>query len=151
MPGGRMRRAIIHAVLFAVVVLFSATDGAAQQRPTMSTAAARPHNAKSWTARAGQIPQMPKRPGVIVPTVEAPGEAPSTFGAERPKVAEVEKVDDGEIHVENDEDAFLLPVVHRGFWAMPPGGMTRFLWQPPAPINPTTTLAADPVMGRVAP
>ena len=141
-----MRRAIIYAALLAAVVLFSPTDGAAQQSPAMIAAAAKAPNTEGWTARAHQIPQIPTRPGVIVPTIEAPGEAPSTVGVKRPGVAEVEKEDDGEIQAVIDEDAFLLPVWHRGFWAMPPGGMTRFLLQPPVPINPDKTLAADPVM-----
>lgn len=42
---------------------------------------------------------------------------------------------------ESGEDAFLLAVLHPGFWAMPPGGFTRFLIQPPIPIDPDLTFA----------
>ncbi len=145
-----MRRAIIYAALLAAVVLFSPTDGAAQQSPAMIAAAAKAPNTEGWTARALQIPQIPTRPGVIVPTIEAPGEVPPTVGTERPGEAEVKKEDNRDIQAAIDEDAFLLPVWHRGFWAMPPGGMTRYLLQPPVPINPESTLA-DPVIGRAAP
>jgi hypothetical protein len=141
-----VRRAIIHAALLGAVVLFSPIDGAAQQSPAMITAAAKAPNTAGWTARARQIPQIPTRPGVIVPKIEAPGGAPSTVGGERPGVAEVKMEDDGGIQAVIDEDLFLLPVWHRGFWAMPPGGITRYLLQPPAPVDPDRTLAADLVM-----
>jgi hypothetical protein len=141
-----VRRAIIHAALLAAVVLFSPTDGAAQQSPAMIAAAAKAPNTGSWTARAQRIPQIPTRPGVMFPTIEAHGQAPSTVGEEMPGVAEVKTEDDRDVRAATDENAFLLPVWHYGFWAMPPGGLTRFLWQPQDPINPESTLAADPVI-----
>jgi len=41
---------------------------------------------------------------------------------------------------EVDEGAFLLPVWHPGFWVMPPGGLTRYLFPPRGFINPDQTL-----------
>jgi hypothetical protein len=141
-----MRRAIIYAALLAEVVLLSPTDGNAQRSPPLIAAAAKPPKVEGWTVRAHQLPQVPTRPGVIVSEIGAPGEAPSTVGEDIPKVAEVTKEDDHDIQALINEDGFLLPVWYRGFWAMPPGGMTRFLRQPPHPINPDTKLVAHPMI-----
>ena len=43
-----------------------------------------------------------------------------------------------------DDDAFLRPVWHRGFWVMPPGGLTRYLIPSRVFINPDVTLAPGP-------
>lgn len=42
--------------------------------------------------------------------------------------------------VEAEQGAFLLPVWNPGFWAMPPGGMTRFLIPSRTFVNPDQTL-----------
>jgi hypothetical protein len=47
---------------------------------------------------------------------------------------------------EGDQGAFLLPVWDRGFWVMPPGGMTRFLIPSRTFISPDQTLAPGPVI-----
>jgi hypothetical protein len=46
----------------------------------------------------------------------------------------------GAIQTEDDSGAFLLPVWDRGFWVMPPGGMTRRLLPAPGFVNPEVTL-----------
>jgi hypothetical protein len=70
-----------------------------------------------------------------------PDEAPSIAGGEKPEGAEVGNDDDGEFQAVIGEDTFLLPVWRHSFWAMPPGGITRWLIRPPVPINPDSTLA----------
>ena len=47
-----------------------------------------------------------------------------------------------------DADAFLLPVLHPGHWAMPPGGLTRFLWRPRTLVNPDQSLPSGPVVAN---
>ena len=47
----------------------------------------------------------------------------------------------GSIQAEIDEGAFLLPIWDRGFWPMPPGGLTRRLIPARGFINPDETLA----------
>jgi hypothetical protein len=47
---------------------------------------------------------------------------------------------------EVDEGAFLWPTWDRGFWLMPPGGLTRYLIPARGLINPDETLARGPVV-----
>jgi hypothetical protein len=77
-----------------------------------------------------------------VQKTEVPGKAPTTRGAERPEGAKIATVDHGQRQTVIDEDTFLVPVWHHSFWAMPPGGFTRWLIRRPVPINPHSTLAA---------
>jgi hypothetical protein len=44
-----------------------------------------------------------------------------------------------------EQSAFLLPIWHPGFWAMPPGGMTRFLIPSRTFVNPDETLISAAV------
>lgn len=144
-----MRRAIIHAALIAAVVLLPATDATAQQAPAMiATAATAPNGpiTAAWTAPPHPMPQIPATPGAVAAKFEAPGGEPPNLGGESSEVAEVATGDDGESRAVMAEALFLLPVWHHGFWAMPPGGMTRYIFLSPVPVDPDSTLAADPVM-----
>ncbi len=141
-----MRRAIIHAALLAAALLLSPTDGAAQQGPSTIATAANGPNTAAWSAPPHPMPQIPARPGAVAASFEAPGGAPATLGGESSEVAEVQKEDGGETPAVMVEDLFLLPVWRYGFWAMPPGGITRYVFQPPVPVDPDSTLAADPAM-----
>jgi len=86
-------------------------------------------NTVGRTTRAHGNPSIPTKPGVIVPSFETPGQPAAKASPERPRNAEA------------DEGAFLLPTWDRGFWAMPPGGLTRNLIPPRGFINPDETIA----------
>ena len=141
-PGGRMRMAVRYAVLLTAVVLFSSIDAVAQQSPGMIATAAGLPSIDRWNDAARPIPETPVRRIVNVPNELAPDEAPPSFGVDEQPGSEAEQEFDGDSQAANDEDSFLLAVLHRGFWAMPPGGFTRILIQPPVPINPDSTVAA---------
>lgn len=82
---------------------------------------------------------MSAKPGVAVAKFELPDDSPSKDYVELPTHSGIKQA--GEEHLKGtiDEDALLLPVLHYGFWAMPPGGMTRYLISPPVPVDPETT------------
>ena len=82
----------------------------------------------------------------MVPTIEARGEAPGDLSVERPASSEIKQDDGVDIKASVDEGAFLLPTWNRGFWVMPPGGLTRFLIPPRGFINPVETLPPDSVI-----
>lgn len=50
--------------------------------------------------------------------------------------------------MEADQDAFLLPVWSPGFWAMPPGGLTRYLFPPRAFVDPDQILMGATLSGN---
>lgn len=142
-PGGDdMRRAIMYAALLAAALLCSSTNAVAQQSPVMVAAVTRAPNTEVWTHAGRHFPQTPIRRGMNVPKNEVPARAPSTLGVEMPEGAEMGKDDDGKLQTVIDEETFLLPVRHHSLWAMPPGGLTRWLIQPPVPIDPHSTVAA---------
>jgi len=95
----------------------------------MIVPAAESPNTVGRTTRTHDNPSIPTMPGVNVPSLEAPGQAPAKASPERPRNADA------------DEGAFLLPTWDRGFWAMPPGGLTRNLIMPRGFINPDETIA----------
>jgi hypothetical protein len=128
------------ALLFAVAVVFPEC-GSAEQPRGMAAANARTADAARWTIRVSEVPKMPPRPGVMVPTIAAGGEIRRDVGVEQPGSLELDKKDDANVQAEAGEGAFLLPTWDRGFWVMPPGGLTRFLLPPPGFINPEETLA----------
>ena len=78
---------------------------------------------------------MPETPRGAVPTIGGPGE--------RLGSSEMKKVGDVEIQPVVNEGSFLLPTWDRGFWLMPPGGLTRFLIPAPGFVNPEEAFAAD--------
>ena len=79
-------------------------------------------------------------PGVVAPAIEARGEAPRDLDVERPGSSEIKKIDDVDSQTVVNEGEFLLPTWDRGFWLMPPGGLTGFLIPPRGFINPEETL-----------
>jgi hypothetical protein len=123
-------------------------------------------NTVGWTTRAHDNLSTPTKPAVNVPSIEAPGQAPAKVSPERPRSAEVTRNCENPVHVEplligghtadslgcdtiqagGDEGAFLLPTWDRGFWVMPPGGLTRYLIPARGFINPDETLAPGPVI-----
>ena len=141
-----MRRLIRFAALLSVVALLSPEYGFAEQPPGRIAAAAGAQSSAVWTSRAPDFPRMSVRPGVMVPTIEARGEAPGDLGVEGPASSEIKQDDGVDIKASVDEGSFLLPTWDRGFWVMPPGGLTRFLIPPPGFINPEETLPPDPVI-----
>ena len=82
----------------------------------------------------------------MVPTIKAHGRAPGDLSVERPGIVEIKQDGGASTEVLIDQGAFLLPTWNRGFWVMPPGGLTRFLIPPPGFINPEETLPPDPVI-----
>ena len=144
--GNNMRVIIRYSVLLAAVALLFPEIGFAEQPPGMVAASAGPQGAVVWAAGAPDFPRMPKRPGVVAPSSEARGEAPRDLGVERSGSSEIKKEDDSPTGAAVGEAAFLLPIWDRGFWLMPPGGLTRFLIPARGFINPEETLAADPAI-----
>ena len=141
-----MRGLARYAALLAAVALLSPESGFAEQPPRVVAAAVGAPGIVVWTARAPDIPRVPARPGVMVPTIEARGEAPRDVSVERPGSSEIKQEDDVDNQAVVDEGAFLRPTWDRGFWLMPPGGLTRFLIPARGFINPEATLATDPVI-----
>ena len=141
-----MRGLFRFAALLAAVALLSPTDGVAQQPPGMVAAVAVPPNTVEWTARARDKPRMPMRPGVMVPAIVAPHEAPGNVSEKRPGISESKKEDDFDARTVVNEGAFLLPVWNRGFWGMPPGGLTRCLIPSRVIINIDEVPVQDPVI-----
>jgi hypothetical protein len=133
-----MERAIMYAALLTLAVSYSPIDAHAQQSPAEIASTARPPETEAWTDRRRPFADSPFTQCANAPTVEVPDKAPTVVGGENPGVVAIEKDDDGELQ-QVMEETFLLPVLHRGFWAMPPGGFTRILIQPPIPINPDAT------------
>jgi hypothetical protein len=140
----------MYAALVAATVVFSSVNAFAQQLPPMIASAAGAPLADGWSERAPRVSRAPARPVVVVPTEEALGKVPPTIGVEKREGAEVKKEVDCGIHDVIGEDTFLLAVRHHGFWAMPPGGFTRYLIGRPIPINPDSTLA-DPLVASLRP
>ena len=143
-----MRRLTRFAALVSVVALLSPEYGFAEQPPGRIVAATAAPSTVGWTARAPDIPPISARPGVIVPTIKARGEAPGHLSLERPASSEIKQDDVVNVEASVDEGAFLLPTWNRGFWVMPPGGLTRFLIPSRGFINPEETLPSDPVIVR---
>jgi len=164
--GDDVRGPIAFAALIACAALCP-TQGAASERPARmiapargapSTAvrAARSRPAQSRLAPSIVAPRrqsalaIPERrkifevegngghpiPGVPKPTgghiIDAPAEIDITVNTEDDSCEKTETA--------LDTGAFLLPVRHHGFWAMPPGGLTRYIWAPPGFINPDQIL-----------
>jgi len=146
MRGEDMRGFFRYAALLAAVALLSPTDGVAQQPPGMVAAVAVAPNTVGWTARARDKPRMPTRPGVMVPAIVTPHEAPGNVSEKRPGKSESKKKDDVDIQTVVDDGAFLLPIWNRGFWGMPPGGLTRYLLPSRAIINIDEVPVQDPVI-----
>ena len=136
-----MKRPIRYAALLAAVALSSPLTGFAEQPQRAVAADVRAPGTVGRTTRIPDVPRMTSRPEMMAPKTEAVGEAPRTVSVERPASVEIKKDDDAEILATVDEGWFLRPTWDRGFWVMPPGGLTRFLWPSPGFINPEETLA----------
>jgi hypothetical protein len=135
-----MRRLIRFVTLLSVVALLSPKYGFAEQPPGRTVAAAGAPSTVVWTARAPDIPPISARPGKMVPTIEARGRVPGDISEERPGISEIKRDGGSDTEALVNQGAFLLPTWNRGFWVMPPGGLTRFLIPPPGFINPEQTL-----------
>jgi hypothetical protein len=96
----------------------------------------RPSNAQP--ASMGGNPVDVKLPRIGGPTVDSLDEIAITVTANTKK-SDVTPV-------KADHSAFLLPVWHPGIWAMPPGGLTRYLIPSQSFVNPDQTLSPGPVI-----
>jgi len=143
--GDDVKGPIIQSALLVALMSLFPTSGGAQQPPVVSPAAATSPNTVGQTIRVRHSPQIRMVPGMVVPRVESVGEGPPDGAPERPDSTAAAKRETGDAVAVNGEDAFLRPVWQYGFWAMPPGGMTRFLITPPIPVDLEDTLAPDPV------
>jgi len=143
-----VRRLIRCAALIVTVALMTPEVGFAEQPPGMVAAAVGAPNTVVWTARAPEIPRIRTRPGAMVPSIEAGGRPPRDVSVERPGSSEIKKEDEVEFQAVVDGGAFLLPTWDRGFWLMPPGGLTRFLIPARGFIDPDETLAPGPVISE---
>jgi len=141
-----MRGIIRYSALLAAVALLFPKFGFAEQPPGMVAPAVGAPNTVAWTFRAPDIPRMPTSPRAMIPKTGPRGEAPGDLIVERPGSSEIKKDGGADIKALVDEGAFLLPTWNRGFWVMPPGGLTRFLMPPRGFINPEQTLPSDPVI-----
>ena len=88
--------------------------------------------------------RMPVARKMRVQTIEANGEKPGESSVEQSASSEIENSDVMATEALIDEGALLLPTWDRGFWAMPPGGLTRFLIPPRGFINPEQNLPPGP-------
>ena len=173
-----MRGPIVCASLIACTAFFPPQYVASEEPAGMIVPAPESSNTYGWETRAHDNPSIPIKPGVNIPSIEAPGQLPAKVSPERPRSAEVSRNSGNLVHVEPlligghtvdslgeititvtadssgcdtiqgeiDEGAFLLPTWDRGFWVMPPGGLTRHLIPARSFINPDETLASGPVM-----
>lgn len=141
-----MKGPIFHAALFTAAAFFYPLGGFAQQPPGMVSAVAKAPHTEGGAARAHSIQPMPARPGVAVAKIEVPDRSPSKDDVERPPHSGIKQAGEEHLKGKIDEDALLLPVLHYGFWAMPPGGMTRNLISPPVPVDPDDTGATFTVV-----
>ena len=138
-----MRRLIRSVALLSTVALLSPEYGFAEQPSGRIAAAAGAPNTVVWTSREPSLSPMSARPGEMFPTIKARGEAPGDLRVERPGSSEIEKDGGADIKALVNEGSFLLPTWDRGFWLMPPGGLTRFLIPAPGFVNPEEAFAAD--------
>ena len=123
----------ISAVLAAGVMLCPEV-GMAQQ-PRVAAAAVNAPHTRAWTARASGNSQMRAKPGPQRAAIERPVKGPMNIKAEPPGRSEIKHDEGVESQAVNDEAAMLRPTWNRGFWFLPPGGLTRFLIPSRAIIN----------------
>ena len=134
--GDDMRWAIRYVALLAAVASLFPGYGFAEQPPGMVATAVGGPKTVAWTSRAPDVLRMSARPGAVV--------SPLEIRRERPGSSEIEKERGDDIQTVVHEGEFLLPTWDRGFWLMPPGGLTRFLIPAPGFINPEEKLAPGP-------
>jgi hypothetical protein len=135
-----MKGLIRHLTLLGAAALLFPESGIAEQPQGVAAADVRAPNTVVCTAPTRDSVRMPSRPGVMPPMIEAGGETTRNVGAGGPGSLEITKENDADIEAIGDEGAFLRPTWDRGFWVMPPGGLTRFLLPAPGFINPEETL-----------
>ena len=138
-----MRRPIVCASLIACTALFPPQYAASEEPAGMILPAPESPNTGGWTTRAQDNPSIPTQPSVNAPQIG--GHTVDLLG----EFAIAVTADSGGCEtsqVEVDEGACLLPIWDRGFWVMPPGGLTRYLIPARGFINPDETLASGPVM-----
>jgi hypothetical protein len=111
------------------VALLPLQNAAGDEPAVMIVPAPASPNTVGGTIWTHDNPSIPTKPREIVSSLETPGLPAARVSSEPPRKAEA------------DEGAFLLPTWDRGFWVMPPGGLTRFLLPAPGFINPDETLA----------
>ena len=145
--GDGVKVSIVCASLIASATLFPPQIIAGEEPAGMIVPTSHSPNTIGWTTRTYDKPltSAPGQPPVITsperpPRVGIKAIRDTTVPAEPPQIDGRERA-----QVETDMGEFLLPVWDRGFWLMPPGGMTRWLIIPRGFINPDQTLANDPV------
>ena len=147
-----MRGPIVCASLIAYTALFPPQIAAGEEPTGRIVRAPQSPNTVGWTTRAHDNPSIPSKRSVKVPSVEAPGKPPLIGGHAVGSPGEIAITVTAQlggcdtIPAEVDEGAFLRPTWDRGFWVMPPGGLTRFLIPARTFINPDETLAPGPVV-----
>ena len=133
-----MKGLIRNSALLAAAAMLSPTLGATEQPQGMVVAAVNAPNTAVWTDRSPDITRVPTRPVVVVPKIERRGDALKNFNVDRSGSSEINEEDAAAAAA--DDGAYLLPTWDRGFWVMPPGGLTRFLIPARGFINPDQTL-----------
>lgn len=132
--GDDVRALFRNAAMFAVAAMLWPEFGVAQQPRVVSVAGNAPHT-QSWMARASGNPQMPARPGPQRAAIERPVKAPGKIMLEPLGKSENSNSEDAKSQSVVDVAAMLRPTWDRGFWFLPPGGLTRFLIPSRAIIN----------------
>jgi hypothetical protein len=133
--GDDVRGPILGVSLIACAALFHPQPAAGEGPAGVIVPAAETPRSARWMSRAQDNRQIPKRPKKIDPAIGAPGGVPSNVNVRPTGNTEITKEVDPDIQPETGEGEFLLPTWDRGFWVMPPGGLTRFLLPSPGLIN----------------
>ena len=141
-----MRGLYSFAAVLAALASLAPRYGFSEQPQGMTVAATETPSTVAWTSRTPDIPRMPTSPGAMIPKTEPRGEARGDLIVERPGSSGIKKDGGADIKALVNEGSFLLPTWDRGFWLMPPGGLTRFLMPPRGFIDPEQTLPSDPVI-----
>lgn len=137
-----MRGSFWKVSTLTAAMLLSVSDGAAHEPPVpMAAVTSAPAASGQMAWEPDGLPKHPS-PEVMVSRVVVRSEAEPIISEAHPPATERATEDDGGFEPVIDEDVVLLPIWHYGFWAMPPGGLTRHLLPPRVPIDPDETLAS---------
>ena len=139
-----MKGLISYTAWSAALALLCLDCGFAEQPRLRIAAASAIPTAVACTSVPPDMTRMPVARKMRVQTIEANGEKPGESSVEQSASSEIENSDVMATEALIDEGALLLPTWDRGFWAMPPGGLTRFLIPPRDFINPEQNLPPGP-------
>jgi hypothetical protein len=141
--GDEMNGPVICAALLGALAFLPTTTGFAQQPAGVRATGV---HAPTYGRRADgayHAPQAPKSLDRRTAETEVSNESRPEGTVKKPERSSVEREIVADIQANIDEEALLLPVVHPAFWAIHPGGITRFLISSPLPIDPEQKLGSS--------